>query len=196
MDGVPSNEERITNLFLISRKVEIKHNLDYKGCWCTITLIQKQCINSNFQFIYIRILFSFHLWACGSMDSSYVGAPAARNPHCETSGRKYTQKENMSLDSIWEKITVGTGIQGFCKQCTLKQVGHMVMLILGIRERKYSHWSGRGQRLIRTSLLLIKRSTERLTLTGTKSDPPCCLDRQWSTLSLTAVLGDLPAPHI
>lgn len=57
----------------------------------------------------------------------------------------------------------------------------MVILILGISERKYSHWRGTGQRLIRTSLLLIKRSTERLTLTGTKSEPPCCSARQWST---------------
>lgn len=57
----------------------------------------------------------------------------------------------------------------------------MVILILGISERKYSHWSGTGQRLIRTSLLLIKRSTERLTLTGTKAEPPCCSARQWST---------------
>lgn len=60
------------------------------------------------------------------------------------------------------------------KCCTLKQVGHMVMLTSGNRERKYSHLSGLGQRLIRTSLLLIERSTERLTLTGTKFEPPCC----------------------
>ncbi len=67
------------------------------------------------------------------------------------------------------------------KCCTLKQVGHMVMLTSGSRERKYSHLSGLGQRLIRTSLLLIERSTERLTLTGTKFEPPCCLNRHMNT---------------
>lgn len=67
------------------------------------------------------------------------------------------------------------------KCCTLKQVGHIVMLTSGSRERKYSHLSGLGQRLIRTSLLLMERSTERLTLTGTKFEPPCCLDTQTNT---------------
>lgn len=59
--------------------------------------------------------------------------------------------------------------------CTLKQVGHMVMLTSGSSERKYSHLSGRGQRLMSTSLLLMERSTKRLTLTGTNLDPPCCV---------------------
>lgn len=67
------------------------------------------------------------------------------------------------------------------KCCTLKQVGHMVMLTSGSRERKYSQLSGLGQRLIRTSLLLIERSTKRLTLTGTKFEPPCCLDTHMNT---------------
>ena len=62
------------------------------------------------------------------------------------------------------------------ESCTLKQVGHIVMLTSGSRERKYSHLSGRGQRLIRTSLLLMERSTKRLTFTGTKVEPPCCLN--------------------
>lgn len=57
----------------------------------------------------------------------------------------------------------------------------MVMLTSGSRERKYSHLSGLGQRLIRTSLLLMERSTERLTLTGTKVEPPCCLDTRTNT---------------
>lgn len=52
---------------------------------CNITFVQKHRINSYFQFIYIY--FSFHRWACGSMDSSCVGAPGAHNPHCETSGK-------------------------------------------------------------------------------------------------------------
>lgn len=52
----------------------------------------------------------------------------------------------------------------------------MVMLTSGSSERKYSHCSGRGQRLIRTSLLLMERSTERVTLMGTKVKPPCCLE--------------------
>lgn len=71
--------------------------------------------------------------------------------------------------------------QCVCKCFTLKQLGHMVMLTSGSRERKYSHLSGLGQRLIRTSRLLMERSTERLTLTGTKVEPPCCLDTQMNT---------------
>lgn len=81
----------------------------------------------------------------------------------------------------WINFVVHTRLCVSYKCCTLKQVGHMVMLTSGSRERKYSHLSGLGQRLIRTSLLLIERSTKRLTLTGTKFEPPCCLDTHTNT---------------
>lgn len=51
----------------------------------------------------------------------------------------------------------------------------MVMEASGSSERKYCHCSGGGQRLIRTSLRLMERSTERFTTTGTNSEPPCCV---------------------
>lgn len=105
--------------------------------------------------------------------------------------RKYTDRV---VRKIKQKIKCvqGKQINFFCarfacvlrKLCTLKQVGHMVMLTSGSRERKYSHLSGLGQRLMSTSLLLIERSTERLTLTGTKFDPPCCLDGYTNTSKL------------
>lgn len=87
----------------------------------------------------------------------------------------------MLKSNLW--LTLGyTSVSYKC--CTLKQVGHIVMLTSGKRERKYSHLSGLGQRLIRTSLLLMERSTERLTLTGTKFEPPCCLDTHINTSKL------------
>lgn len=57
---------------------------------------------------------------------------------------------------------------------TWKQEGHMVMEASGRRERKYCHCRGGGQRLMRTSRRLMERSTDRLTTTGTNSEPPCC----------------------
>lgn len=93
-------------------------------------------------------------------------------------------KINKKTDKLCLRFTPGYTRRVFYKHCTLKQVGHMVMLTSGSRERKYSHLSGLGQRLIRTSLLLIERSTERLTLTGTKFEPPCCLDRYINTSAL------------
>lgn len=50
----------------------------------------------------------------------------------------------------------------------------MVMEASGSSERKYCHCSGGGQRLMRTSLRLMDRSTDRFTTTGTNSEPPCC----------------------
>lgn len=50
----------------------------------------------------------------------------------------------------------------------------MVMEASGNSERKYCHCSGGGQRLMRTSLRLMERRTDRLTTTGTNSEPPCC----------------------
>lgn len=50
----------------------------------------------------------------------------------------------------------------------------MVMEASGNSERKYCHCSGGGQRLMRTSLRLMERSTDRFTTTGTNSEPPCC----------------------
>lgn len=50
----------------------------------------------------------------------------------------------------------------------------MVMEASGSSERKYCHCSGGGQRLMRTSLRLMERSTDRFTTTGTNSEPPCC----------------------
>lgn len=90
------------------------------------------------------------------------------------------------------------------KRRTLKQVGHMVMLTSGSRERKYSHLSGLGQRLISTSLLLMARSTGRLTLTGTKFEPPCCLYtkmnhyrlRPFTLSSWLAHLAEYLSPHL
>lgn len=57
---------------------------------------------------------------------------------------------------------------------TWKQEGHMVMETSGRRERKYCQRRGGGQRLMRTSRRLMERSTDRLTTTGTNSEPPCC----------------------
>lgn len=57
---------------------------------------------------------------------------------------------------------------------TWKQEGHMVMEASGRSERKYCHCRGGGQRLMRTSRRLMARSTDRLTTTGTNSEPPCC----------------------
>lgn len=88
---------------------------------------------------------------------------------------------NINFGCGWQQVYVCCE---FNKHCTLKQVGHMVMLTSGSRERKYSHLSGLGQRLIRTSLLLIERSTWRLTLTGTKFEPPCCWDTHIHTSAL------------
>lgn len=126
-------------------------------------------------------------WVFGSKDSSCVEAPGARNPHCGTSTRKYkdrnigTLQNKKGSERKADKVCLWFAPGVSYKWCTLKQVGHMVMLTSGSRERKYSHLSGRGQRLIRTSLLLIERSTERLTLTGTKFEPPCCSDRHTNT---------------
>lgn len=50
----------------------------------------------------------------------------------------------------------------------------MVMEASGRSERKYCHCRGGGQRLMRTSRRLMARSTDRLTTTGTNSEPPCC----------------------
>lgn len=50
----------------------------------------------------------------------------------------------------------------------------MVMEASGNSERKYCHCSGGGQRLMRTSLRLMERSTDRFTTTGTNSELPCC----------------------
>lgn len=50
----------------------------------------------------------------------------------------------------------------------------MVMEASGRSERKYCHCRGGGQRLMRTSRRLMERSTDRLTTTGTNSEPPCC----------------------
>lgn len=49
----------------------------------------------------------------------------------------------------------------------------MVMEASGSSERKYCHCRGGGQRLMRTSLRLMERSTDRFTTTGTNSEPPC-----------------------
>lgn len=49
----------------------------------------------------------------------------------------------------------------------------MVMEASGNSERKYCHCSGGGQRLMRTSLRLMERSTDRFTTTGTNSELPC-----------------------
>lgn len=50
----------------------------------------------------------------------------------------------------------------------------MVMEASGNSERKYCQCSGGGQRLMRTSLRLMERSTDRFTTTGTNSELPCC----------------------
>lgn len=92
--------------------------------------------------------------------------------------RQISEREKKHRENLYLWFTSGYVTY---KCCTLKQVGHIVMLTSGSRERKYSHLSGLGQRLIRTSLLLMERSTKRLTLTGTKFEPPCCLDTQMNT---------------
>lgn len=118
-----------------------------------------------------------HRWVCDSTDSSCVEAPAVHNPHCGTSRRKHIHGNVRAARMTRNQSHRVVCAVYFYTCCTLKHVGHMVMLTSGSRERKYSHLSGLGQRLIRTSLLLMERSAERLTLTGTKFEPPCCLDR-------------------
>ena len=71
----------------------------------------------------------------------------------------------------------------------------MVMEASGSRERKYCHCRGGGQRLMRTSRRLMERSTDRLTTTGTNSEPPCCVGeagrRHWClhTATVTYLRG-------
>lgn len=67
----------------------------------------------------------------------------------------------------------------------------MVMEASGNSERKYCHCSGGGQRLMRTSLRLMERSTDRFTTTGTNSELPCC--EGWGC---TWVLPPWPDPGI
>lgn len=71
----------------------------------------------------------------------------------------------------------GAGETTSCRLGTWKQEGHMVMEASGSSERKYCHCSGGGQRLMRTSLRLMERSTDRFTTTGTNSELPCCEGR-------------------
>lgn len=76
----------------------------------------------------------------------------------------------------------------------------MVMEASGSSERKYCHCSGGGQRLMRTSLLLMERSTDRFTTTGTNSEPPCCEGVGHGCCILGLILGSLVAkgtpPHL
>lgn len=62
---------------------------------------------------------------------------------------------------------------------TWKQEGHMVIEASGRSERKYCHCRGGGQRLMRTSRRLMERRTDRLTTTGTNSEPPCYRVGRW-----------------
>ena len=78
---------------------------------------------------------------------------------------------------------------------TWKQEGHMVMEASGSSERKYCHRRGGGQRLMRTSRRLMERSTERLTTTGTNSEPPCCRPGGESGWDLAQPAGGLTTPQ-
>lgn len=71
----------------------------------------------------------------------------------------------------------------------------MVMEASGSRERKYCHCRGGGQRLMRTSRRLMERSTERLTTTGTNSEPPCCRPGRESEWGLAQPAGVHAAPQ-
>lgn len=71
----------------------------------------------------------------------------------------------------------------------------MVMEASGSRERKYCHCRGGGQRLMRTSRRLMERSTERLTTTGTNSEPPCCRPGRESEWGLAQLAGVHAAPQ-
>lgn len=76
----------------------------------------------------------------------------------------------------------------------------MVMEASGSSERKYCHCSGGGQRLMRTSLRLMDRSTERFTTTGTNSEPPCCEEDVHGCYALGLIPGTLvpkgTPPHL
>ena len=63
----------------------------------------------------------------------------------------------------------------------------MVMEASGRSERKYCHCRGGGQRLMRTSRRLMERSTDRLTTTGTNSEPPCCRMGRWEAGDTSAL---------
>lgn len=71
----------------------------------------------------------------------------------------------------------------------------MVMEASGSSERKYCHRRGGGQRLMRTSRRLMERSTERLTTTGTNSEPPCCRPGGESGWDLAQPAGGLITPQ-
>lgn len=76
----------------------------------------------------------------------------------------------------------------------------MVMEASGSSERKYCHCSGGGQRLMRTSLRLMERSTDRFTTTGTNSELPCCEEYVCGCYALGLIPGSLVTkgtpPHL